>query len=303
MFLYTMMEKMMIIGVSGASGKLGQAVLRELAARAQGHKVIAISRTPEKAKGVEGRVGDYDQPDTLAQAYAGLDHLLIIPSSSMRPGHRGEQNVAAITAAVQAGVRHIVLMSATGTREQAEPNIGASYWVGEQHLIRTAPRWTILRMNYYAEALAMEAGMAAQSGALVGLAENRVAFVARDDVGAAAAGILIGDGHAGAIYNATGPKAYTGAERAAIMSDIVGKPIGFATVPVDTLAQRHGTDGLARRDGKRRGEHPERFRGRRLRYRHRRCREACGPRAGSTPRRPCRCPSDLSNSGSIAPGR
>jgi NAD(P)H dehydrogenase (quinone) len=39
---------------------------------------------------------------------------------------------------------------------------------------------------------------------LTGLSENRAVFVARDDV-AAAAGILIGDGHAGAIYNATGP--------------------------------------------------------------------------------------------------
>ena len=152
--------------------------------------------------------------------------------------------MAAITAAAQAGVRHIVLMSATGTRKQAEPNIGASYWVGEQHLIKTAPDWTILRMNYYVEALAMEAGMAAQSGALVGIAENRVAFVARDDVAAAAAGILIGDGHAGAIYNATGPKAYTGAERAAVMSDIVGKPIGFATVPVDTLRNGMAQMGL-----------------------------------------------------------
>jgi NAD(P)H dehydrogenase (quinone) len=231
-----MMERTMNIGVSGASGKLGQSVLRELETRATGHKVVAVSRTPEKAgAGVEARVGDYDRPDTLAQAYAGLDRLLLIPSTANRPGQRGQQNVTAITAAVRAGVKHIVFMSAAGTREQQEPNIGASYWVGEQHLIKTAPRWTILRMNYYVEALAMEAGMAAQSGALVGLAENRVAFVARDDVAAAAAGILVGEDHAGAIYNATGPKAYTGAERAVVMSEVLGKPVGFTTVPVEAF--------------------------------------------------------------------
>jgi NAD(P)H dehydrogenase (quinone) len=105
----------------------------------------------------------------------------------------------------------------------------------EQHLIKTAPRWTILRMNYYVEALAMEAGMAAQSGALVGLAENRVAFVVRDDVAAAAAGILLGEDHAGAIYNATESKAYTGAERAVVMSEVFGKPVGFTTVPVEAF--------------------------------------------------------------------
>src|SRR5215212_2464160 len=71
MFVSVVMEKTMKIGVSGASGRLGQGALRELAARAQGHNVIAISRTPEKAgSGVEARLGDYDQPDTLAQAYA-----------------------------------------------------------------------------------------------------------------------------------------------------------------------------------------------------------------------------------------
>jgi NAD(P)H dehydrogenase (quinone) len=90
-------------------------------------------------------------------------------------------------------------------------------------------------MNYYAEAVAQEVPSAAKSGALVGFAENKVAFVGREDVAAAAAGILLGDGHAGAIYNATGAKAYTGAERAAIISEILGTQIGFAVVPVEAL--------------------------------------------------------------------
>jgi NAD(P)H dehydrogenase (quinone) len=224
----------MIIGVSGASGNLGQAIVRELQARNDGHTIIAISRTP-KNEGVEGRVGDYDKPDTLASAYAGLDRLVLIPSGDLRPGMRGSQNEAGIAAAVAAGVKHIVLLSAAGTREQAEPAIGASYWRGEQALIKTAPKWTILGMNYYAEALAQEAQSAAQSGALTGFAENKVAFVGREDVAAAAAGILLGEGHSGAIYNATGAKSYTGAERAALLSELIGKQIGFAAIPVEAL--------------------------------------------------------------------
>jgi NAD(P)H dehydrogenase (quinone) len=47
--------------------------------------------------------------------------------------------------------------------------------------------------------------------------------------------ILIGEGHAGAIYNVTGSKAYTGAERAALISEITGKSVGFVTVPADAL--------------------------------------------------------------------
>jgi NAD(P)H dehydrogenase (quinone) len=225
----------MNIGVSGASGNLGKAIVRELDERNQGHNIVAISRTPPTSGGVEGRVGDYDKPETLAKAYAGLDKVILIPTSDLRPGVRGSQNEAAITAAVAAGVKHIVLLSAVGTREQAEPAIGASYWRGEQTLIRSAPTWTILRMNYYAEALAQEAQSSAASGNLTGLAENKVAFVGREDVAAAAAGVVLTAGHEGAIYNATGAKSYTGAERAALVSEVLGKQLGFSLIPVQAL--------------------------------------------------------------------
>jgi NAD(P)H dehydrogenase (quinone) len=226
----------MKIGVSGASGNLGRAIVSQLLAQASGDKIVAISRTPENApEGVEGRQGDYDKPGTLASAYAGLDKLVLIPTSDLRPGVRGSQNEAAIAAAVASGVKHIVLLSAAGTREQEEPAIGASYWRGEQALIKSAPKWTILRMNYYAESLADEAKMSAKSGAITGFAENKVAFVGREDVAAATVGILLGEGHSGAIYNATGAKSYTGAERAALISEILGTQIGFAVIPVEAL--------------------------------------------------------------------
>lgn len=226
----------MKIGVSGASGHLGGSVVAELLQRGGGHEVVAISRTPEGApSGAQSRFGNYDQPDSLVEAYAGLDRLLLIPTVDLEPGKRGTQLVAAIDAAVQAGVGHIVLMSAAGTRKAEEPEMGASYWTGEQHLLATAPAWTILRMNYYVEALADEARASLDGGALVGLAENRVAFVARDDVAAAAAGILLGDGHEGAIYNATGAECVTGAERAALIAEITGRPLSFLILPEEQL--------------------------------------------------------------------
>ena len=168
----------MKIGASGASGHLGRAVVSELLQRAEGHEVVAITRTPETvSRPAQGRFGDYNRPESLAEAYAGLDRLLIIPT--VDPVKRGAQNVAAIDAAVRAGVKHIVFMSAVGTRQEEEPALGASYWRGEQHLIATAPAWTILRMNYYAEGLVQQAQASLARGVLTGLAENRVAFVAR----------------------------------------------------------------------------------------------------------------------------
>ena len=226
----------MKIGVSGASGHLGRAVVSELLPRPGGHEVVAITRTPETVSGpAQARFGDYNRPESLAEAYAGLDRLLIITTIDAEPGRRGAQNVAAIDAAVKAGVKHIVFTSAVGTRQEEEPARGASYWRGEQHLIAKAPAWTILRMNFYAEAFVQLAQAALRQGVLAGLAENRAAFVAREDVAAAAAGILIGDGHAGAIYSATGRERVSGAERAAIISEITGKPVAFRVITDEQL--------------------------------------------------------------------
>src|ERR1700741_50501 len=224
----------MKIGVSGASGHLGSATVAELLQRGGGHEVVAISRTPETITApAQGRFGDYDQPESLSDAYAGLDRLLIIPS--LNAGKRGAQNVAAIDAAVKAGVKPIVFVSAAGARQADDSVLGARYWWGEQRLIATAPAWTILRMNFYAESFAQQAQASLAQGVLSGLAKNRVAFVSRGDVAATAAGILIGDGHAGATYNATGPERLSGAERAALVAEITGRPLAFVVITEEQL--------------------------------------------------------------------
>src|SRR5262249_48693814 len=172
LFVREVLEVDMKIGVSGASGHLGRAVVSELLQRADGHEVVAITRTPETVSGpAQGRFGDYDRPESLAEAYAGLDHLLIIPTVDPVPGKRGAQNVAAIDAAVRAGVKHVVFMSAAGARQEEEPALGAPYWRGEQRLIATAPAWTILRMNFYAESFVQQAQASLGQGVLTGLAE------------------------------------------------------------------------------------------------------------------------------------
>jgi uncharacterized protein YbjT (DUF2867 family) len=169
------------IGVSGASGNLGSATLRELRARANGERLIGISRTPEKIVGAdETRFGDYDKPESLAAAYAGLDRLLVVLSAELRPGKRGEQNVAAIDAAGAAGVGHVVFLSSAGAYDVPEPDILASYFRAEHRLVKTAPSWSVLRMNYYAEAVALEAQMSLAGGSIFGLAESRAGYVSRD---------------------------------------------------------------------------------------------------------------------------
>src|SRR5438552_15801777 len=98
--LLNMKKINMKIGVSGASGHLGRATFAELVQRPGGHEVVAISRTPETITALaQGRFGDYNRPESLAEAYAGLDRLLII--LALEPANLAEQNVVAYDAYVR----------------------------------------------------------------------------------------------------------------------------------------------------------------------------------------------------------
>ncbi|MEJ8306378.1 NAD(P)H-binding protein [Saccharibacillus sacchari] len=236
----------MNIGISGANGQLGSAVLDDLKKGTAAHALIAISRSPKQPVSVprsgdaaaaaelaslEWRIGDYDRPGTLPAAYAGLDRLLLIPSPELLPGRRAEQLNTAIDAAMKAGVGHIVLVSSTTAYETETPSNASTYWSSERHLIHHAPSWSILRMNYFAETFAQEAQIAAHTGVLNGLAENKAAFVSRDDLAAAAAGLLAGSVRRSAFYAITGDRSLTGAQRAEAVSRASGRPVTFAIVP------------------------------------------------------------------------
>src|SRR5690349_12808618 len=108
----------MKIGISGASGNLGTSIVKQVQRRAPEAQIVGISRSNDKAAAlnIEARFGDYDQPDSLVTAYAGLDKLVLIPSSDLTPGKRATQHTGAVEAAVKAGVRHITFISAVGSR-------------------------------------------------------------------------------------------------------------------------------------------------------------------------------------------
>lgn len=222
----------MKIGISGASGKLGAATVAALKLHAPDAQLVGISRSPDKvsALGIEARFGDFDQLDSLTTAFAGLERLLIIPSGDMRPGVRATQGHDAIQRAVDAGVGHVVFTSALGTRAAEIPHLWQSYFVPEQTLMRLAKKWTILRMAYYAEAFIDEVRMSLPGGVHAATSNTPVNFVARDDVAAAAVGILVGEGHHGAIYQATGPAALDGVARAALVAQVTGKRFAFAAI-------------------------------------------------------------------------
>jgi len=237
----------MNIGVTGASGHLGSATVRELEARLGAKaNIVGISRSPDKVggPGVETRLGDFDRPETLTAAFRGLDKLVVIPTSDMRPAARSKQACTGIDKAVEAGVRHITYVSAVGTRFAELPHLWESYFVPEQALMRSGKQWSILRMAFFAESFLDRAKMTLAQGVYASSSSAPVNFVARDDVAAAAAGLIATEGHHGAIYNATGPETFDGAARAAVVAKVTGKPFAFVQVPLEQLLAGFKAAGL-----------------------------------------------------------
>lgn len=242
----------MKIGITGASGKLGRGVINHLKARSPEADVVAISRTPERAEGLEGRFGDYNDRESLLAAYAGIDRLLLIPGDDLTPGARGRQTTSAVGAAVEAGVGHIVYVSSlsaggVGVENAPKTENRASYFATEQALKRKAPKWTILRMAYFMEALIDEGQRMLPMGMLTGTSEAPVNFVSRDDLADVAAAVLASGGRAGETFSITGPKVYTGSQRAAAISQAAGQPLEFVAVTEEQLAggmRRFGLDQL-----------------------------------------------------------
>jgi NAD(P)H dehydrogenase (quinone) len=216
--------------VTGASGQLGRLVAEQLLDRLSPAEIILVSRRPHALadlaeRGVEVRHGDFDEPASLAEAFAGGDRMLVISTPAI--GRRTDQHRAALEAAAAAGVRRVAYTSLTNP--VAGHPTGAvidEHRETEELLHGSELEWTVLRNAAYAELQVPLGAMAVTYGKLVTNAGGgRIAPISRSDCAAAAAAVLTTDGHEGQTYEITGPEAISQADIAALLSEISGQPV------------------------------------------------------------------------------
>ncbi len=235
--------------VTGANGQLGRAVVEELLRLGAKH-VVAASRTPEKLaylkeRGVETCAVDFDQPDTLRRAFAGVDRLALISTDALDvPGRRLAQHRAAIAAAVESGIKHLVYTSAPAPHPTAEGSVLNDHFWTEAALFASPVTWTILRNHIYMDMILMGAGQAAKSGKLFAATGGRGrGYVRREDCARAVAGALVG-AQDSEVLDVTGPAAVTQDELAATLSEVTGKPITHVDVTPQGLSEGLSHAGL-----------------------------------------------------------
>ena len=229
------------LAVSGASGHLGRRVV-ELLLQAEAGRIIAATRNPDNlsdfaARGVDVRKADFDDAASLVKAFADVDRLLIISTDKLGPAElRANQHIAAIDAAVQAGVKHIVYTSVVRAESGLPPAIAPSHYTTEQALEASPLSWTVLRNNFYSDGFLQSLPQAVAAGQWVAATGDAgAAYITREDCARAAAAALASADTARQMLDITGPARVTGADLARIASEITGKTVAF--VPV-TLAQK-----------------------------------------------------------------
>ena len=228
--------------VAGASGKLGRRTAELLLDTGAASELILVTRTPGAVadlgeRGCDVRFGDYSEPDSLADAYAGAERMLLISASDIEI--RAEQHRAAIRAAAAVGVRHIAYTSGLNPEPPNPAAVGPSHYATEQALVESGLSWTVLRDSLYSEYQVPEAAQAIASGRLTHNRGNgAVAYVSRDDCAAVAAAVLAGPGHEGRIYDVTGPEPFTVRDLALLYGELGGRGIAVEELDDQAFVER-----------------------------------------------------------------
>jgi NAD(P)H dehydrogenase (quinone) len=239
--------------VTGASGKLGHAIIAHLldSLGVPASRIVAVTRKPDAiaelaARGVEVRVGDFDEEAGLPRAFAGADRIVIVSAEdAITPGRRIRQQRAAVAAAKAAGVRHIVYTSMPNPDEASPITFAGDHRGTEEAIIATGLPYTITRVSWYQENLLNSLPNALKSGQwFTSAGDGRVPHVARDDAAAAIAGALASETSDSAVYTLTGPNAHTTEEIAALVTEVTGRPLAVVQVSDEQLAAGLKSAGL-----------------------------------------------------------
>lgn len=207
--------------ITGASGHLGRRTAELLldTAGVDAGDVVLITRDPSKlddlaARGAQVRFGDFSDPSSLTDAFAGATRVLIVSTDVV--GARVAGHRAAIDAARAAGATLIAYTSLPNPVAENPAGAAADHRETEEALQASGVAWTFLRNALYAEYRIPEAQAAATSGTFHhNHGDGKTAYVSREDCAAAAAAVLAGgDEHANKAYDITGPELLSGADLA-----------------------------------------------------------------------------------------
>ena len=172
---------------------------------------------------------DWDRPETWAPALEGQDAVYVVYTPDLSVPAAPAAIAEFTRLAAEAGVQRLVLLSGRGEPEAKEC---------EDLAIASGIDTTVVRAAWFAQNFSEGDFSDMVRGGVLALPVGDVPepFIDIDDIADVVVAALTEDGHAGQVYEVSGPRALTFAEVAAELSAAAGREIQLAPLPYDEFA-------------------------------------------------------------------
>jgi uncharacterized protein YbjT (DUF2867 family) len=206
--------------VLGGTGKTGRRVVERLGER--GLPVRVGSRSGEPPF-------DWDAEDTWAPALRDVGSVYVSYYPDLAVPGAADAVRALADLAVEGGVRRLVLLSGRGEEEARR---------AERAVREAGAEWTVVRCAWFAQNFSEDYMLGPVLGGEVALPAGDVPepFVDAEDIADVAVAALTEDGHAGQLYELTGPRPLTFREAVGEISRAAGREIRYVPVSVEEYA-------------------------------------------------------------------
>jgi NAD(P)H dehydrogenase (quinone) len=226
--------------ITGITGQVGSAVANALLA--QGQKVRAVVRNPEKAeawrvRGCDIAIADIDDPVALTGAFRGVEGVFVLvpPVFDPRPGFpEGKAALASLHGALLAArPPRIVCLSTIGA-QASQPNLLALLGLMETRFKDLPSPITFLRAGWFMENALWDVPSARDDGVLHSFLQPLDAtfpMVATQDIGALAAELLQQTTSGSRVVELEGPERISPNALADAFAKALGHPVSAEVVP------------------------------------------------------------------------
>lgn len=214
--------------VLGGTGKTGRRVVERLRARGLPVRAASRSATPPF---------DWEDESTWASALTGASAAYLAYSPDITIPGAAETVGAVADLAVRSGVRRLVLLSGRG-EESALPT--------ERAFMDSGAEWTLVRSSWFYQNFSEAFFLDPVLSGHVMLPAGDVAepFADVDDVADVVVAALTEDGHAGQVYEITGPRLLSFPKVVAEIAAASGRDVRYTQISVDDFAAGLAAEGV-----------------------------------------------------------
>ncbi len=222
-----------MILVTGATGQLGRVVIEHLLKQGDAGQVAAFVRDEGKAadlkaKGVDVRMGDYDDVASLDRAMKGVEKVLLISGTDLENVVRQHGNV--VDAAKRAGARFLAY-TGRAMRDPSAPksHLMEGHFETEDLVRESGLTYALFRNALYMDTLRyfLGKGETFETDIRLPSGHGKVAYALRVELGEAIANALLREGGEDRVYTLTAGEAWSFDDVARALGELSGKPVTY----------------------------------------------------------------------------